>query len=347
MKKLIALFLVLCMTLTAVSVFAESAPSTSSGLGDLLGGLLSSSGEGSGDGAGLGSLLGGLLSGSGDGAGEGSGKLSELLGGLLGGSGEGSGKISALIAGLKEQLKDPNGKLGSLVNALKSKLSSAGSADLGSLLGSLLGGSGSTKGTGGADAGELAALLGSLMGGSSTGAEGSEAADLAALLGSLSGSSDSTKAAEGAEGAEVPAEGSSEMTPEEQAELEAAFAELAAIFEKANNSEPRPVNKKEAAAIEDFYGEWVESKLYIGEEETDMATATSGLRVNENGAFFTENGEIDTSYNYPEKMVMKLENGELMVQDGEDWTAFTLTQDGELVLGAGLSIQIYYVPAAK
>ena len=137
------------------------------------------------------------------------------------------------------------------------------------------------------------------------------------------------------------------MTPEEQAELEAAFAELAAIFEKANNSEPRPVNKKEAAAIEDFYGEWVESKLYIGEEETDMATATSGLRVNENGAFFTENGEIDTSYNYPEKMVMKLENGELMVQDGEDWTAFTLTQDGELVLGAGLSIQIYYVPAAK
>lgn len=324
MKKLIALFLVLCMTLTAVSVFAESAPSTSSGLGDLLGGLLSSSGEGSGDGAGLGSLLGGLLSGSGDGAGEGSGKLSELLGGLLGGSGEGSGKISALIAGLKEQLKDPNGKLGSLVNALKSKLSSAGSADLGSLLGSLLGGSGSTKGTGGADAGELAALLGS-----------------------LSGSSDSTKAAEGAEGAEVPAEGSSEMTPEEQAELEAAFAELAAIFEKANNSEPRPVNKKETAAIEDFYGEWVESKLYIGEEETDMATATSGLRVNENGAFFTENGEIDTSYNYPEKMVMKLENGELMVQDGEDWTAFTLTQDGELVLGAGLSIQIYYVPAAK
>ena len=324
MKKLIALFLVLCMTLTAVSVFAESAPSTSSGLGDLLGGLLSSSGEGSGDGAGLGSLLGGLLSGSGDGAGEGSGKLSELLGGLLGGSGEGSGKISALIAGLKEQLKDPNGKLGSLVNALKSKLSSAGSADLGSLLGSLLGGSGSTKGTGGADAGELAALLGS-----------------------LSGSSDSTKAAEGAEGAEAPAEGSSEMTPEEQAELEAAFAELAAIFEKANNSEPRPVNKKEAAAIEDFYGEWVESKLYIGEEETDMATATSGLRVNENGAFFTENGEIDTSYNYPEKMVMKLENGELMVQDGEDWTAFTLTQDGELVLGAGLSIQIYYVPTAK
>ena len=324
MKKLIALFLVLCMTLTAVSVFAESAPSTSSGLGDLLGGLLSSSGKGSGDGAGLGSLLGGLLSGSGDGAGEGSGKLSELLGGLLGGSGEGSGKISALIAGLKEQLKDPNGKLGSLVNALKSKLSSAGSADLGSLLGSLLGGSGSTKGTGGADAGELAALLGS-----------------------LSGSSDSTKAAEGAEGAEAPAEGSSEMTPEEQAELEAAFAELAAIFEKANNSEPRPVNKKETAAIEDFYGEWVESKLYIGEEETDMATATSGLRVNENGAFFTENGEIDTSYNYPEKMVMKLENGELMVQDGEDWTAFTLTQDGELVLGAGLSIQIYYVPAAK
>ena len=324
MKKLIALFLVLCMTLTAVSVFAESAPSTSSGLGDLLGGLLSSSGEGSGDGAGLGSLLGGLLSGSGDGAGEGSGKLSELLGGLLGGSGEGSGKISALIAGLKEQLKDPNGKLGSLVNALKSKLSSAGSADLGSLLGSLLGGSGSTKGTGGADAGELAALLGS-----------------------LSGSSDSTKAAEGAEGAEAPAEGSSEMTPEEQAELEAAFAELAAIFEKANNSEPRPVNKKEAAAIEDFYGEWVESKLYIGEEETDMATTTSGLRVNENGAFFTENGEIDTSYNYPEKMVMKLENGELMVQDGEDWTAFTLTQDGELVLGAGLSIQIYYVPTAK
>lgn len=326
MKKLIALFLVLCMTLTAVSVFAESAPSTSSGLGDLLGGLLSSSGEGSGDGAGLGSLLGGLLSSSGEGSGEGSGKISDLLGGLLGGSGsgEGSGKISALIAGLKEQLKDPNGKLGSLVNALKSKLSSAGSADLGSLLGSLLGGSGSTKGTGGADAGELAALLGSLSGGS-----------------------DSTKAAEGAEGAEAPAEGSSEMTPEEQAELEAAFAELAAIFEKANNSEPRPVNKKEAAAIEDFYGEWVESKLYIGEEETDMATATSGLRVNENGAFFTENGEIDTSYNYPEKMVMKLENGELMVQDGEDWTPFTLTQDGELVLGAGLSIQIYYVPAAK
>ena len=326
MKKLIALFLVLCMTLTAVSVFAESAPSTSSGLGDLLGGLLSSSGEGSGDGAGLGSLLGGLLSSSGKGSGEGSGKISDLLGGLLGGSGsgEGSGKISALIAGLKEQLKDPNGKLGSLVNALKSKLSSAGSADLGSLLGSLLGGSGSTKGTGGADAGELAALLGSLSGGS-----------------------DSTKAAEGAEGAEAPAEGSSEMTPEEKAELEAAFAELAAIFEKANNSEPRPVNKKEAAAIEDFYGEWVESKLYIGEEETDMATATSGLRVNENGAFFTENGEIDTSYNYPEKMVMKLENGELMVQDGEDWTPFTLTQDGELVLGAGLSIQIYYVPAAK
>jgi hypothetical protein len=355
MKKVFALILVVCMLLTSVSVFAETKEKTSadSGLGDLLSGLMGGSdsndsqglgdllgglmgGSDSGDSKGLSDLLGGLMGGSDSGDSKG---LSDLLGGLMGGSDSGDskglssllgslmggedgkglsgliaslkkelqegGKLSALVNVLKEQLKDPKSKLSSLL----AKLKNAGEADLGTLLGGLLGG--------GVD-------LGSLLGGGDKGTKANPE--------TKSDSSDNT----------MP-----ELTPEEEADLEAAFMELATLFDKAAESEPHPVTKKEAAKVEDFYGDWAESKLYIGDEETDLANGNEGLLVNENGAFFTENGEISKDYDFPEKMEMKLEKGELLVSDGQDWMTYTLTEDGSLVLGAGTSIQIHYVPASK
>jgi hypothetical protein len=356
MKKVFALILVVCMLLTSVSVFAETKEKTSAdsglgdllsglmggsdssdsqGLGDLLGGLMGGSDSGdskglsdllgglmggsdSGDSKGLGSLLGGLMGGSDSGDSKG---LGSLLGSLMGGSEDGKGlsgliaslkkelqeggKLSALVNVLKEQLKDPKSKLSSLL----AKLKNAGEADLGTLLGGLLGG--------GVD-------LGSLLGGGDKGTKANPE--------TKSDSSDNT----------MP-----ELTPEEEADLEAAFMELATLFDKAAESEPHPVTKKEAAKVEDFYGDWAESKLYIGDEETDLANGNEGLLVNENGAFFTENGEISKDYDFPEKMEMKLEKGELLVSDGQDWMTYTLTEDGSLVLGAGTSIQIHYVPVSK
>ena len=301
MKKVFALILVVCMLLTSVSVFAETTEKTpaDSGLGDLLSGLMG--GSDSGDTQGLGSLLGGLMGGSDSGDSKG---LSSLIASLKKELQEG-GKLSALVNVLKEQLKDPKSKLSSLL----AKLKNAGKADLGTLLGGLLGG--------GVD-------LGSLLGGGDKGTKANPE--------TKSDSSDNT----------MP-----ELTPEEEADLEAAFMELANLFDKAAESEPHPVTKKEAAKIEDFYGNWAESKLYIGDEETNLADANEGLLVNEKGAFFTENGEISKDYDYPETMEMKLEKGELLVGDGQDWMTYTLTEDGGLVLGAGTSIQIHYVPASK
>ncbi|MBR2853855.1 MAG: hypothetical protein IKE81_06005 [Clostridia bacterium] len=324
MKKVFALILVVCMLLTSVSVFAETTEKTpaDSGLGDLLSGLMG--GSDSGDSKGLSDLLGGLMGSSDSGDSKG---LSDLLGGLMGGSDSGNSKglssllgslmggedgkgLSGLIASLKKELQE-GGKLSALVNVLKEQLKDPNSK-LASLLARL-------KSAGDAD---LGTLLGSLLGGGSTGTK----------------ETPGTKSDDGT----MPA-----LTPEEEADLEAAFMELATLFDKAAQSDPHPVSKKEAAKVEDFYGDWTESKLYIGDEETDLASANEGLLVNEKGAFFTENGEISKDYDYPETMEMKLEKGELLVGDGQDWMTYTLTEDGSLVLGAGTSIQIHYVPASK
>ena len=155
MKKALAVVLVLCMMLAAFPAFAESAGETApagSGLGDLLSGLLGGSENGEGNGSDLGSMLSGLVDElKKDGSGlvdklkkEGSelgAKLKETLGG-------------ALKEKLMKELANPDSKLSGLLAGLATNMTKGGEADLGSILGMLLGGSAPVEGAETADDGE-------------------------------------------------------------------------------------------------------------------------------------------------------------------------------------------------
>ena len=104
-----------------------------------------------------------------------------------------------------------------------------------------------------------------------------------------------------------------------------------------------PVNKKEAAGIEEFYGDWISTRMYVGTEETAKDESNEGVHIDANGWYFTLDGAKDPAYDMPETAELKLEDGELKAQDGELWTTFVLTEEGELVLGGEGILEIYYV----
>ena len=258
---------------------------------------------------GLSSLFGGLMGGS-QGSGEGGG-LGSLFGGLMGGgeSGQGGG-LADLFGGLMGG--GENGQGGGLAD----------------LFGGLMGGSENGQGGG------LADLFGGLMGGS----EGGEGGGLADLFGSLMGGAqeselpvgDSTTEAAPAADDTAPAAEEAQLTPEEQAGLDA----LASVI-----SEASPATYIAAESAEQFYGTWRMTGIIVNGYKFDMEALTEGeedpaymvLRLSEEVFDLFEAGEEPAPKTITSS---ELVDGALKInffEDGQPETAnFMLTDDGEL-----------------
>lgn len=310
MKKILALVLALCMMMTACAVFAESEDDASAGS------------EGS---AGLEDLFAGS---DGEGAeGGAAGGLGSLISGLTGMLGEGGSKIGELISKLGDMLKGGTSSISALISSLGEKL--AGSDGfLGKIFSGLSGLLGGTAGEGSEGGFSLDGLMSGLTG------EG-EGLDLNRMMGALGLGTE--------EGAETEDGGETETGDMLTDEEEAALDDLMEMLNKAEESGPHPVNKKEAAGIEEFYGDWISTRMYVGTEETAKDESNEGVHIDANGWYFTLDGAKDPAYDMPETAELKLEDGELKAQDGELWTTFVLTEEGELVLGGEGILEIYYV----
>ena len=306
MKKTIALLLVLCMMLAAVPVFAESA------------------GETAPSGSGLEDLLSGLMSGSEGSEGK-EGSLSDLLSGLMSGSEGAEGKeggLGDLLSGLMGGSEGGEGKeggLGSMLSGLAEKLkteATKAASALGSKLKEKL-----LKELSDPDS-KLSGLLSKLTAGLAK----SGKADVTSLLGSLLGGSDK----------------STEGTAEEGETLEETLERLNKEA-KAETGDSVP-GKKAAKSVEEFYGQWKESKFTLLGEEYDMSEYGEGAFIGENTYYVTLNGEKSPDYLYPETAELSIGNGILKVNSDGHWTNFVLTEDGSMVQPSG-TIQIYYVRA--
>jgi len=304
-KKIVALMLVLCMMLAAVPVFAES--TGGSGLGDLLSGLMGGSESGEGKEGGLGDLLSGLMSGSESGEGK-EGGLGDLLSGLMGGEGKEGGlgsKLSGLLEELKKEGKEKISQLGSKLKGKVMEILMKELAKPDSKLAGLLGKFAAGKDKSSDDSAGLESLLGALFGSGSTPAEGAETA----------------------EDSETLEETLERLNKEAEAET--------------GDSVP---NKKNAQSVEEFYGQWKESKFILFGEAYDMSEYDEGVFIGENTFYVTQEGKKSPDYLYPETAELTLSNGILKVNSDGHWSNFVLTEDGEIAEPSG-SLLIYYVRA--
>ena len=259
-------------------------------------------------GSGLGDLLSGLMGGSESGEGKESG-LGGLLSGLLGGEGK-EGGLGSQLSGLVEELKkEGKEKISQLTSKLKGKVMEVLLKELAN------------------PDSKLSALLGKLAAGKNKGSD--DSAGIGALLGTLFGSSDSTPA-EGAETAE------DDETLEETLERLNKEAEA-----ETGDSVP---NKKNAQSVEDFYGQWKESKFVLLGEDYDMSEYGEGAFIGENTYYVTVDGQKSPDYLYPETAELTLSNGILKVNSDGHWSNFVMTENGEMVEPSG-SMLIYFVRA--
>lgn len=245
-------------------------------------------------------------------------------------------EFSAVLDSLDEKVQGLIGPaeegLGDLVSGIKDTLAGIGEIDLGGLLGGLFGGiAGDTDSESGNEGTDLGSILSGLFGG--TGDEnGSESEngdlDLNSLLGDLFGDSD--------------------LEDEDVSEDDEDIAETIERLNKEaelETGEDVP-NKKAAESVEEFYGEWIETKFYFNGEEYDMSDFSEGVHIAEDSYYFTEDGEKSTDYMRPEKAELSILEGALKVQVEGNWTTFVLTEDGELVM-VDSSMMTYFVPVEE
>ena len=325
MKKIVALILVLCMMLAAFPVFAESTGDTApagSDWGDLLSGLLGGSDSGESGSGGFGDLVSGLLGGSENGE-SGSGGFGDLVSGLLGGSdsGEGGNGIGDLLSGLlggSEGGEGTEGGLGSLFSGLMEELKKDGEKGLSGLTSVLEGTlSKALKDPDGKFATLFSALTEKLNKGGSV--------DLDGLLGTLLGS-----------GASV------ELSPEDEEDLAETLDRLNREAEAATGEDVP--NRKDAESVEEFYGQWKESRFIYDNKEYDLSEYGEGAFIGENTYYITQDGQKSPDYYHPETAELTIHDGVLKINSDVNWTTYALTQDGEIVM-CGSSILYYFVRA--
>ena len=262
----------------------------------------------------------------------GSGKLEEILAGILGGEGSLQEKAAALIeqlSGLKEKfagkdkefsaflsslsqklkdlIKPGEEALGSLLSGIKEMFAGGSDMDLGGILSGLFSGGES----------DLGDKLGSLFGGSGF--------DLSGILGDSG-------------------EGSEESSEEDDEELYAMLDEMNRQAEAATG-EGVP-NWKPAESVEEFYGDWMETKYIYDGQEYDMSEYNEGVYIAENTYYTTVDGKKSEDYLYPETAELSITDGVLKVNSDGYWTALALTEDGELVL-IGSSMLFYFARVEK
>lgn len=259
-------------------------------------------------GSGLGDLLSGLMGGSESGEGK-EGGLGDLLSGLMGGEGK-EGGLGSQLSGLVEELKKEG----------KEKISQLSSKLKGKAMEILL------KELANPDS-KLAGLLGKFAAGKDKSSD--DSAGLESLLGALLVGSSST-----------PAEGAE--TAEDSETLEETLERLNKEAE-AETGDSVP-NKKNAQSVEEFYGQWKESKFILLGEAYDMSEYDEGAFIGENTYYVTLEGKKSPDYPYPETAELTLSNGILKINSDGHWSNFVLTEDGEMVEPSG-SMLIYFVRA--
>ena len=257
-------------------------------------------------GSGLGGLLSGLMGGSESGEGK-EGGLGDLLG-LLGGEGK-EGGLGSQLSGLVEELKkEGKEKISQLTSKLKGKAMEVLLKELAN------------------PDSKLAALLAKLAAGKKDGSD--DSAGIGSLLGALfGGGSTPDEGAETAEDSETLEETLDRLNKEAEAET--------------GDSVP---NKKDAQSVEDFYGQWKESKFVLLGEDYDMSEYDEGVFIGENTYYVTLEGKKSPDYLFPEAAELTLSNGILKINSDGHWSNFVLTEDGSIVEPSG-GMLFYYVRA--
>ena len=257
-------------------------------------------------GSGLGGLLSGLMGGSETGEGK-EGGLGDLLG-LLGGEGK-EGGLGSQLSGLVEELKkEGKEKISQLTSKLKGKVMEVLLKELAN------------------PDSKLAALLAKLAAGKKDGSD--DSAGIGSLLGALfGGGSTPDEGAETAEDSETLEETLDRLNKEAEAET--------------GDSVP---NKKDAQSVEDFYGQWKESKFVLLGEDYDMSEYDEGVFIGENTYYVTLEGKKSPDYLFPEAAELTLSNGILKINSDGHWSNFVLTEDGSIVEPSG-GMLFYYVRA--
>ena len=257
-------------------------------------------------GSGLGGLLSGLMGGSETGEGK-EGGLGDLLG-LLGGEGK-EGGLGSQLSGLVEELKkEGKEKISQLTSKLKGKAMEVLLKELAN------------------PDSKLAALLAKLAAGKKDGSD--DSAGIGSLLGALfGGGSTPDEGAETAEDSETLEETLDRLNKEAEAET--------------GDSVP---NKKDAQSVEDFYGQWKESKFVLLGEDYDMSEYDEGVFIGENTYYVTLEGKKSPDYLFPEAAELTLSNGILKINSDGHWSNFVLTEDGSIVEPSG-GMLFYYVRA--
>ena len=326
MKKLIALLLVLCISAAALPAFAQSsevpAPSGSV-LGDLASGLLE------------------LIKGGDNQESSPLDKLSELikqvdtdkvkndLSGLI-------AKLKDSFSGLMKKLKDAASESGGkgVLARLKSKLKD-GVSDLRAKLKDGTSESGGKVDLAGlksklrADLSKARANLGekkdSLLSGLKEKLSADDSGILQALLDKIHGFADRDESSD------------DDKTIEQ---------ELAETFEKLNREAEAETgasipNKKEATSVDQFYGNWKQTKFVIAGIEYDMSDSGEGAYFGENTYYTTSNGDKSEDYFYPETAELFIRDGVLKINCNGNWTTYVMTEDGQIVIPGG-GLEIYF-----
>jgi hypothetical protein len=169
--------------------------------------------------------------------------------------------------------------------------------------------------------GKLAALLSKIKDKLGNG----DTADLESLLGGLLGGGSTEESA--AEDDEDIAETIERLNREAEADL----------------GENVP-DKKKAESVEEFYGQWTETKFVFNDSEYDAGDAGEGAFIAENTYYITMNGEKSPDYLYPETAELTLRDGVLKINSDGHWTTYVMTNSGEIVL-SGSSLLCYFARA--
>ena len=311
MKKFIALTLVMCLTVAAFPVFAESteesAPSGSE-LGDLATSLLELFESGNSQEGGPLDKLSGLI-GRLD-----TDKIKDVISGLNSKLKDG---ISSLLTRLKDGTSKSSSKFASRLSAFKERIKETGLKDGISGLRSKL-------------KEDMAKALAdrdektdSLLSALKEKLSADDSVILKALMDRIHGRGDSAESYD------------DDKTLEE---------ELAETIEKLNREAEAETgagvaNKKEATSADQFYGHWKQVKFVIDGMEFDMSDTGEGAYFGENTYYTTSNGEKSEDYLYPETAEVFVRDGVLKVNCNGNWTTYVMTEDGQIVIpGSGLDI---------
>ena len=169
--------------------------------------------------------------------------------------------------------------------------------------------------------GKFAALLDKIKGKLGGGNAG-DLGDLEGLLGGLLGGGTSGGAA-----------------PEDDEDIEETMARLNKEAEE-DTGENVP-DKKAAESVEEFYGQWKETKFVLNNEEYDMSDVGEGAYIAENTYYITQNGEKSPDYTYPETAELTIRDGVLKINSDGRWTTYVMTNSGEIVM-SGSTLLCYF-----